>query len=251
MKVTLINYTPNAATLLCFTKQTRLNMTPGLYSEVDAWSEERKFNELCYMARTIPSSWEFVDYTFLIEGVSRAFTHQFVRTRTGKYAQQTMRVLQVSSEEKPFDYVTGPTTNHLFNDKTGLRYAKVMAWLDDEYRQLIKEGATIEDARGILPTNIATNIIAKFDLRTLSEMATKRGSARTQGEYREVMAAMFAAVEVVHPWSLLFLRPKKHTVVDRLMEIAGKITALGYTSVSRNVSNELIKEAEILQRELT
>jgi len=101
MKATLISFTPEAKELLIFTKSTRLTMSPGLMNEIRAWSEERKLAELEYMANTIPSSWEFVDYVFMIEGVSRAFTHQFVRSRQGSYAQQTMRVLNMGE----YDYV--------------------------------------------------------------------------------------------------------------------------------------------------
>jgi thymidylate synthase ThyX len=52
----------------------------------------------------------------------------------------------------------------------------------------------IEDARGVLPTNIHTNIVAKFDLRTLADTMRKRASTRTQGEYRDVMDGMKDAV---------------------------------------------------------
>jgi thymidylate synthase ThyX len=52
---------------------------------------------LDYISKTIRSSWEFVDYTFQITGVTRAFTHQFVRTRTGSYAQQSQRSVDMSS----------------------------------------------------------------------------------------------------------------------------------------------------------
>ena len=88
-----------AAERLVFTKQTRLEMRPGLLAEIEAWPDERIEQELDYMANTIPSSWEFVTYTFLITDVTRAFTHQFVRTRTASYAQQTMRVLNVNGWE--------------------------------------------------------------------------------------------------------------------------------------------------------
>ena len=93
MKVTLVSTTPDAAELLLFTKSTRLTMAPSLLAEIHAWPQEKKLAELAYMANTIPSSWEFVDYVFLVEGVSRAYTHQQVRTRAASYAQQTMRVL--------------------------------------------------------------------------------------------------------------------------------------------------------------
>ena len=110
MKVTLIEYTGKgrspraAAELMVFTKSTRLKMNPGLLQNIKAMTDDEINAELDYMAKTIPSSWEMVDYTFLIEGVTRAFTHQFVRTRNGSYARQTMRILHVSG----FSWSTGP-----------------------------------------------------------------------------------------------------------------------------------------------
>ncbi len=101
MKVTLINYTQDAVKTLLFTKSTRLNMTPDNFNKLKFMKPEDQMVELAYMANTIPSSWEFVDYTFLVEGVSRAYTHQQVRTRAASYAQQSMRV----TEQCDFDFV--------------------------------------------------------------------------------------------------------------------------------------------------
>src|SRR4051812_12726429 len=115
MKVTLIDWTGcgnpdewHAANVLIFTKSTRLTMAPGLFKEIADWPTDKKLKELEYMANTIPSSWEFCDYTFMIEGVTRAFTHQFVRSRTWSFAQQTMQVLDVSTGPG-WDYLTGPS----------------------------------------------------------------------------------------------------------------------------------------------
>lgn len=189
----------HAANVLVFTKGTRLNMTAGLMAEIEAkpWSDIE--TELEYMANTIPSSWEFINYTFLINGVTRAFTHQFVRTRTASFAQQTMRVLDVDG----WDYATGPTVSDDVDRQT--EYEDAMVQIDNTYRSLIKAGAKIEDARGILPTNILTNIVASFNLRTFSETQRKRASSRTQGEYRNVMQAMRAEVLRIHPWAEMFL----------------------------------------------
>ncbi len=215
MKVTLIDYTGKgqgewaAADLLIYTKSTRMQMCPGLYEEISKMTEQEKLKELEYMSNTIKSSWEFCDYTFLIEGVSRAFTHQFVRNRHGSYAQQTMRVLDVSG----FEYVTGPSIVNTPNDE---KYADHMAYINDAYLDLIASGAKIEDARGILPTNIKTNIVAKFNLRTMSEMAEKRSSPRTQGEYRDVLHDMVDAILEVHPWCGVFLRNRKIEAAAKL-----------------------------------
>lgn len=207
MEVKLIDYTGagaadparHAANVLVFTKNTRLNMVPGLMDKIEAMTDAEIEDELAYMANTIPSSWEFVEYKFLINGVTRAFTHQFVRTRTGSYAQQTMRVLDVDG----WDYLTGPSVE----ERSGAKaiYDRTMKTVDHAYRGMIEAGAKIEDARGVLPTNILTNIVAKFDLRTFADTQRKRASSRTQGEYRDVMEAMKAEVLRIHPWASMFL----------------------------------------------
>lgn len=199
MRVTLISHTPEAAELLIFTKSTRLTMSPGLMDEIRSWPEEKKLAELEYMANTIPSSWEFVDYVFMIEGVSRAFTHQFVRSRNASYAQQTMRVLNMGE----FDYVM---TDRV---KADVRARGLVDILNENiksvYRQLIELGLPVEDARGVLPTNIATNICAKFNLRAFVDLAKSRTGGRTQNEYQQVVNAMCDAVLKVHPWAEKFM----------------------------------------------
>src|SRR5262245_54865632 len=103
MKVELIDHTGAgsgdpwyAADLLIWTKRTRTEMSSGGLAEIKGWPEEKKLEELRYMARTIPSSWELCGYTFLASDVTRAFTHQLVRTRTGSYAQQNQSVQRLT-----------------------------------------------------------------------------------------------------------------------------------------------------------
>ena len=199
MKVTLINYTQDASTLLLFTKSTRLNLSPGLMDEIRSWPKEKKLAELDYMANTIPSSWEFIDYTFMIEGVSRAFTHQFVRSRNASYAQQTMRVLNMGE----FDYVYSDRIAE--NPGAKAQVDAALKAIKLAYNNLIEMGYPAEDARGILPTNIATNIVAKFNLRSLVDLVKSRTGGRTQGEYQKVANAMADAVLEVHPWAEKFM----------------------------------------------
>lgn len=208
MKVSLIGYTGKgspdparlAANLLVFTKMTRLTMNEDTIALVEAMSHDEIMNELEYMANTVPSSWEFIDYTFLIQGVTRAFTHQLVRTRTGSYAQQAMRVVDMA-EGRGWDYETGPS----ISGPNRATYDDAMAKIDTAYRSLIANGAKTEDARGVLPTNIHTNIVAKFNLRSMAETFRKRSSSRVQGEYRAVVFAMRKEILRVHPWAKLFL----------------------------------------------
>lgn len=210
MKVTLLNFTPNARQILVYTKNTRLSVSANMLDKVHSMSDEEIQRELDYMVNTIKSSWEFVDATFCIEGVSRGFTHQFVRNRLGSYAQQTMRILDMGD----FDYITGPS---IANDpRLKSLYDTMMGSINQYYKRLISAGAKIEDARGILPTNISTNIIAKFNLRALSQMMMSRASNRTQYEYRQVLDAMYAAVVEAEPWCASFLRSSKYDDLKRL-----------------------------------
>lgn len=193
MKVALLSYTPDALTLLLRTKNTRLKFE----EDPSTWPEEKRAEHLAYMRDTIKSSWEFVDYVFQIEGVTRAFTHQLVRTRTGSYAQESQRTVDVSGNrvENPFDY----------RSKHWIDWDFATGAATDTYAELLREGVAPQVARGLLPTNITTSIVAKFNLRTLSDMAKLRLCTRTQGEYQNVFRAMREEVCAVHPWAAEFL----------------------------------------------
>lgn len=231
MNVTLLSHTPDAAELLIFTKSTRLTMRPGLLDEIKAWSQERKLAELDYMANTIPSSWEFVDYVFMIEGVSRAFTHQFVRTRSGSYAQQTMRVLGMDA----YDYV--PTERNLADPAAMAVIDQTNTAIRQAYTALRELGQPAEDARGILPTNIATNICAKFNLRSFVDLARSRSGGRTQDEYQQVVRRMVDAVLAVHPWAERFI----FSALGR--DYFAEIEAFAH----REYGGDLLKKGELLK----
>ena len=196
MRVDLISYTPDAARLLIFSKKTRLKMTPDAFQEVLEMPEEQVAEELKYVFGTIGSSWEFVDYVFLITGVSRAFTHQIVRHRIASFAQQAQRVVDVSDG---FEFIsTGKC-----KEDAGIStlYQSGMGDIRECYSRMVELGANVQDARGILPTNISTNILAKFNLRALSGVMNERLCFKAQGEFQEVAREMRKKVLEVHPWT--------------------------------------------------
>lgn len=207
MKVTIINHTPNALELLLRTKNTRLR---NVDDDPAKWSPERKAEHLAYMRDTIKSSWEFLDFVFEIEGVSRAFTHQLVRTRQASYAQESQRTVDVRDSA-----VVSPDFMLLDGEwdvEEAVEMERLTTWWSqaalvakDTYKRLVDNGVPVQDARGILPTNMATSIIAKFNLRTLSEMAKLRLCTRTQGEYQRVFRAMRAAIIQIYPWCAEFI----------------------------------------------
>lgn len=185
--VKIVTYTQDALELLIYTKSGRLN-TGTTLEEILTWDEEKKLEHLAYMMDTIKSSFEFADYTFEIKNVSRAFTHQVVRTRTASFQQQAMRVV----DARDFTYL---------ESSDNPRYKKIIEFALEEYGAMIDEGEAVQDARGVLPIAIHTEIFVKANLRTLSQMAELRLCKRAEGEYQNVFRMMVAEVLKIHPWA--------------------------------------------------
>jgi flavin-dependent thymidylate synthase len=202
MEVRLVQYTAAARELLVLSKRTRHLVGQGAWDEVLKMSIPELEEELKYVFGTIGSSWEFVDYTFLITDVTRAFTHQLVRHRVGvAFAQQAQRV----GTQEDFGYMVPQAFE---DDKfLGDIYRSGMEQIDRYYRDLIANGARQQDARGVLPTNIHTNILFKVNLRALSDMLTVRLCLRAQGEFQDVAKQMKKKVVAVHPWVEQILQP--------------------------------------------
>jgi len=192
MKVELLSCTQDALELLLFTKNTRLQGAQSL-QDIKEWPDEKKKEHFEYMLDTIQSSFEFVEYTFKISEVPRSFTHQLVRTRTGSYAQESQRTVDVRGHGCDW-----PETNGHFD---GLR-----DHIFEAYASMVDEDIPVQEAREILPTGTHTSIIAKFDLRTLHNMALVRLCTRTAGVYQDVFREIKRLVIGQHPWAEEFIQ---------------------------------------------
>jgi flavin-dependent thymidylate synthase len=218
MKVTLIDGTGSgqgspsryAANLLLFTKSTRLGLNPQTFLDIVNLSDEEMLIKLKEMANTNPGSWEFVHFTFLIEGVTRSFTHQLVRTRQASYAQQSLRVVKIED----FSYGTGSSIGRL----TKGAYDNTMNNSFQCYKHLIEAGVNIEDARGVLPINTHTNICMSINMRNFITLTRKRASLRVQKEYRDVMDACVIQIEDVYPWFYIFYKNDEMKAYKDLQE---------------------------------
>jgi len=199
MKVELIDYQKNALDILLYSKNTRLQGTQTLES-IAAKPMEWKLDHLSYMLDTIQSSWEFADYIFEITGVSRAFTHQLVRTRTASYAQETQRAVDMSEVE----FIMPKSI--MANRRTYETYIDAIDVQKDTYSRLVEDDIPRQDARNIIGTGSLTSIMIKANLRTLHTMGELRLCTRTQGEYQQVFREMKARVVEVHPWAEDFIQ---------------------------------------------
>ncbi len=145
---------------------------------------------------------EFCDFTFHIEGVSRALSHQLVRHRLASYAQRSQRYCS----EGGFKYVTPKSIKD--NPAADTIYEQLMNNLRFNYDLLQQLGIPNEDARMILPNACETQIEVKMNLRALMNFMNERLCACAQWEIRELARLMKKAIIEQVPELEHYLVPK-------------------------------------------
>ena len=152
---------------------------------------------------------EQVYFEFTISGVSRAFSHQFVRHRVGiNFEQQSQRYVKMVSfmEKNFFDYVIPKTIGT--SRKATETYFGIMEKIADAYQTLIDEGMPPEDARFVLPNATTTNFKITINLRELLHIGDLRLCTRAQWEFRRVVALMRAEIHKQYPLLASIIQPK-------------------------------------------
>ena len=134
------------------------------------------------------SVFEHIYFTFKIEGISRACSHQLVRHRHCSFTQRSQRYCS----EGGFDYVT-PTsiTEKAFTGS----YDMSMSDVNEYYNVLQQEGVPNEDARYILPNACSTSLYLSCNLRELIHIANERLCSRAQWEIRDLVKKMVDLVD--------------------------------------------------------
>jgi len=198
MKVILLSYTPNpdqlvaAAARLCYSPvgadQLQETMTPKQVKKL--------VDDLLEMGHESPI--EHVNFTFAIEGVSRALSHQLVRHRIASYSQQSQRYVS----EKAFDFIIPPSiANHPEAKEVFLHQMQI---IQESYNQMLTWGIPKEDARYLLPNACETKLVLTMNARSLYNFFTKRLCMRAQWEIRQMAELMRNELLQVSP--LLFSR---------------------------------------------
>lgn len=132
---------------------------------------------------------EFAEFTFHIEGVSRALLAQITRHRISEFAVRSQRYCS----EDGFGYVTPHTIEK--NLRALTIYDEVMSYIQEKYADLQKLGIPNEDARMILPNACETILEVKMDGRALMNFFNERLCSRAQWEIRELANLMLKAVK--------------------------------------------------------
>ena len=176
---------------------------------------------------------EFVNFHFIISGVTRGFTHQMVRQRTATYTQESTRF--AVKEDLPVGYPpsldgTVPWSEYWrqcekelypnggnaggrslsvaqmgqVSDYANKNASKEQIWrrewddcvkdIETTYNSLVNAGMPAEDARGLAPTNLLTSINYNSSLRGLLEHSGVRLCTQAQFEWRLVWTQIKQAI---------------------------------------------------------
>lgn len=134
------------------------------------------------------SVFEHIYFTFKIEGISRACSHQLVRHRHCSFTQRSQRYCS----EDGFSYIM-PESIEEVDEFDG--FSGFMEMVTENYRELVALGVPNEDARMVLPNACATSLYLSCNLRELIHICNERLCSRAQWEIRAVVKEMVALVD--------------------------------------------------------
>lgn len=170
----------------------------GIYTGVVARSksevtDEARRSMLADMQKTVLNGpLESISFTFLVEGVDRAITHQMVRNRFSFFAQESLRfaVAEDWAQEIPLP----PALAGLADDAPAVGiWRKALVQAEDSYAALVGSGVPAEEARGLLPHAITTRLYWTVSLRTLLAEAGKRTCTQAQFPWRVLFGGIAKA----------------------------------------------------------
>ena len=193
--VRLLNHTPDperaiaAAARLCYAPV-------GAAELLEAMSDEAVRKVLkTIITSGHTSALEHASYTFAVDGVSRALTHQLVRHRLASYNQQSQRYVTYADEPA---FVVPPAV--AVDPELKARYDAATRAAFDAYRGLLDAGVAAEDARYLLPNAMETKIVITMNVRELLHFFELRCCKRAQWEIRELALVMLALAEPTAPY---------------------------------------------------
>jgi len=141
------------------------------------------------------SVFEHVNFTWLIEGVSRVLLAQLTRHRIASFSVQSQRYV---SAKDMFDFVTPPRIIAL-GEEAVKEYERQMNMMHEWYVgwQDVLGGEneqSNEDARFVLPNAATTTIKCTMNAREFMHFCNERRCARAQWEIRQMADKMYKAV---------------------------------------------------------
>jgi thymidylate synthase (FAD) len=201
LNVVLLRHTPEPeevvamAAKLCYSA----SGMEDLKQKIETKDQEAFVERLASIGHLSPV--EHISFTFGIEGISRACSHQLVRHRVASYSQQSQRYVR----EEQFDFIIPPSIKQ---DAALIQeYTKCMADAQENYTRVLKRleelgyrgEAGQQDARYLLPNAAETKIIVTMNARELLHFFRVRTCNRAQWEIRAMAERMLALAKRTAP----------------------------------------------------
>ncbi len=202
LKVTLLQYTPSperavaSAGRLCYAPVGAAQLKEGM-------DDDEVGRLVAGLVRSGHlSALEHASFTFAVDGISRACSHQLVRHRLASYSQQSQRYVRFSSDEEfvvPPHIMVSPEAREVFYE--AMRGARAA------YERLVEIGlaegrgkeSVFEDARFVLPNAAETKIVVTMNARELRHFFALRCCRRAQWEINRLAWVMRHLVLTVAP----------------------------------------------------
>ncbi|UCD34543.1 MAG: FAD-dependent thymidylate synthase [Nitrospiraceae bacterium] len=202
LKVILLRHTPHPEETIAMAA--RLCYSPAdirsLKKRIESKDQKSFVERLVKMGHMTPI--EHPSFTFAVEGISRACSHQLVRHRLASYSQQSQRYV---SEEQGFDYIIPPSVKEdrelkqifiAFMKSSQVAYNTIAQKLNEKG---VKGESANQDARFLLPNAAETKIMVTMNARELLHFFRQRCCNRAQWEIRRMAEDMLKLVKKVAP----------------------------------------------------
>lgn len=205
MQVELLSYTHNPKELIysaarqCYSRSSAYEI---FVKQGDITSDKIKEFIRHLMKKGHMSPLEHVSFTFSIDGISRACSHQLVRHRIASYSQQSQRYVDMED----FKFVIPATIEN--SPQAKARYLEVMEYLRKAYEELktilekntqLDKESINQDVRFILPNAAETKVVVTMDVRELLHFFSERLCLRSQWEIRALAVKMFSFCNKILP----------------------------------------------------
>ena len=222
MRVKLIAKTPNMLDVVYTGARTCYNAgSPiDMYEDIENIPEDKKLKLVKGCIESGHHSvLEHAYFTFAIEGISRACSHQLVRTRMASHSQQSQRYVEIKENQgELYDLLhCSPTDEKIakmkelaekyfvdVNDNNYYGYIHCL-W---QYALRVENGEKPEEARNSLPNATKTNIVTSLNLRSFMNLCGTRLCTRAQLEIRQLVKEMVKEVVKNEEWLKPYLKSK-------------------------------------------
>ena len=217
IKVRLIEHTPSPdmvvaqSAKLCYSKVGVEELSQKLTPE----SVDKFVGMLSSIGHESPL--EHCSFTFAIEGIDRATSHQLVRHRLASYSQQSQRYVNLG---EVFDFITPQIISDMdsfYGTEHVAEFEEDMKCIHSMYKKwqgviqkfveeanyptygMTPEKVANENARAVLPNACETKIVVTMNGRSLLNFFEHRCCNRAQYQIRELAGLMLEEVRTVAP----------------------------------------------------